>query len=172
MSSKLPADRQVWATTANGLFSVRSAYKMALEMVLGDALGTASDSNNLRKFWKYIWRVNVPHKVRHFTWRACKDIQHTKENLVRRRVLMERYCEECQARVESLGHFFWECPRAREIWSISELLLVKDDLHFNSFMDFLWYAVMEAHWDQYYIEKIIMVLWAMRKNRNKTRNGG
>ena len=63
--------------------------------------------------------------------------------------------------VESLGHFFWECLRAREIWSISELLLVKDDLHFNSFMDFLWYAIMEAHWDQYYIEKIIMVLWAM-----------
>lgn len=47
MSSKLPADRQVWATTANGLFSVS---KMALEMVLGDALGTASDSNSLRKF--------------------------------------------------------------------------------------------------------------------------
>lgn len=61
-------------------------------------------------------------------------------------------------RVESSDQFSWECPRAREIWSISELLLVKDDLHFHSFMD---YAVVEAHWDQYYIEKIIMVSWAM-----------
>ena len=172
LSSKLPADRQVWAPTANGLFSTRSAYKIAVEMASRDASGTASDSSNLRRFWKYIWCVNVPHKVCNFTWRACKNILPTKENLVRRRVLMERCCEECQAIVESSGHFFWECPRAREIWSTSELFPMKDDLHFNSFMDSLWYAVMEAQWDQDCIKKIMTVLWAMWTNRNEIRNGG
>lgn len=45
----------MWAPTANGMFTVRSAYKIAMEMHLGSDSGTVSDDSNLRKFWKYIW---------------------------------------------------------------------------------------------------------------------
>lgn len=62
LSTKLLEDRLVWAPTINGMFTVRGAYKIAMEMHLGAALGTISSDSNLRKFWKYIWQVNVPHK--------------------------------------------------------------------------------------------------------------
>ena len=39
LSANLPADKQVWAPTTNGLFSVRSAYKIAMEMRLVVVVG-------------------------------------------------------------------------------------------------------------------------------------
>ena len=106
---------------------------------------------------KYIWQVNVPHKVYHFTWRSCKNILPTKDNLMRRKIVSDSCCEECHEDVESLGHLFWECPRAREIWALSNLFPTTKDLQFHLFMDLLWYLVMVVKWDQETIEKIIMI---------------
>ena len=141
-------------------------------MGLGDAIGTMLDDSNLRKFWKYLWRFNVPHKVRHFTWRACKDILPTKENLVKTKVLVDSCCEECQVEVESSSHLFWECLRDHHIWSLSNLFHESNGPSFNSFMDMMWYVVMEAQWEQSRVEKVIMVAWAIWTNRYESKNGG
>ena len=82
LSASQPADKQVWAPTTNGIFSARSAYKIAKEMGMRADTGTLSDGSRMRCFWKHLWRRNVPHKVRHLFWRACKDILPTKANLV------------------------------------------------------------------------------------------
>ena len=42
-----------------------------------------SDESQLRKFWKLLWGLAIPRKIRHFAWRACQDILPTKENFVR-----------------------------------------------------------------------------------------
>jgi len=48
----------------------------------GDYVGaSSSDDSNLRCFWKKLWQLPTPHKVRHFLWHACKDIVPTKVNL-------------------------------------------------------------------------------------------
>lgn len=52
LSSKLPEDKQVWAPTYNGRFSVRSAYKVAVELASEGSAGTTSDDNRMRRFWK------------------------------------------------------------------------------------------------------------------------
>lgn len=74
LSTRLPEDRQIWAETSNGYFSIRSAYKIALELDKHDDRGSISDESHLRSFWKKIWKVRVPHKVKHFAWRAAEDI--------------------------------------------------------------------------------------------------
>lgn len=48
LSSKLPEDRQVWAPTAIGNFSVRAAYKIEEELASRDDMGSASDVSKLR----------------------------------------------------------------------------------------------------------------------------
>ena len=172
LSANLPVDKHVWASMANGIFSVRSAYKIVVEMGSGDEVGAMLDDSNLRKFWKYLGQFNVPHKVRHFTWRACKDILPTKENLVKRKVLVDSCCEECQVEVESSGHLFWESLRDHHIWSLSNLFHESNGPSFNSFMDMMWYVVMEAQWEQSHVEKVIMVAWAIWTNRYESKNGG
>lgn len=140
LSTNLPADKQVWGLTTNGLFSVRSAYKLAMEMSSVAPVGDVSDGSHLKKFWKYFWSCNIPHKICHFAWRACKDVLPTKENLVRSKVLLDSCCDECNMEEENLGNLFWRCQRACEIWCMSDLF--RDSLvqHFGSFMDMLWYS--------------------------------
>ena len=45
LSANLPADKQAWALTHNGIFSVRSAYKLAMEMSSTVPVGGVSDGS-------------------------------------------------------------------------------------------------------------------------------
>jgi len=106
LSTNLLADKQVWALTPNGLFSIRSAYKLAMETRSVTPVGAVSDGRHLRKLWKYLWSYNIPHEICHFAWRACRDVLPTEENLVRRKVLLDSYCDECNMEEETSGHLF------------------------------------------------------------------
>lgn len=64
-----------------------------------------------------------------------------------------------------------DCPRVREIWSMSNLIPVRHNFHFNSFMDFMWHAIVVAKWEHDLVEKIVMISWVMWNNRNEVRNG-
>ena len=50
---------------------------------------------------------------------------------------------------------------------MSKLFPLNSQVHFNSFMDMLWYGIMEADWVQTKIEWIVMVAWAVWTNWNK-----
>ena len=144
LCTNLPEDKQVWALTNNGLFSVCSAYKLSMELRLDAQVGSESDGSHLRRFWRSIWSYNIPHKIRHFAWRACIDVLPTKENLVKRKILSDSCCDECKLAEPTLGHLFWNCQRARDIWSLSSLFQESRVQLFGPFMDMLWYAVMVA----------------------------
>ena len=42
------------------------------------SLPSSSAPNGDGSVWKKIWKVRVPHKIRHFLWRAAKDSLPTK----------------------------------------------------------------------------------------------
>jgi hypothetical protein len=73
-------DRLVWAGTKNGLFSVRSAYNLDLEL-LDRQKGCASVTPSTRSSWKLIWQLKIPRTVQLFLWRVCNDILPTKGKL-------------------------------------------------------------------------------------------
>ena len=50
LSTHSPPDKLIWAATTNGLFSVRSAYRLAMEASRFDTTGSNSDGSGLRKF--------------------------------------------------------------------------------------------------------------------------
>ena len=113
LSSRFSEDKKNWAATSNGIFGVRSAYKIAVQWSSSEpeAVGFTSDDSSTPRSWKKLWRLLVPHKICHFAWRACRDILPTKENLMHRHVIEEIFCEVCKSEVESSGHFFWTCLR-------------------------------------------------------------
>lgn len=147
LSSQLHDDKQIWVVTTNGRFNVRSAYKLAMELSSKSGVASASDNSNMRMFWKYLWSINIPHKVKHFAWCACKEILPTKENLKRRKVIEDNGCDSCQAHEDSSGHLFWSCCRAQEIWAISKLFPRNYAWPFSSFLDLLWVIVMIKQWN-------------------------
>ncbi|CAL9022934.1 unnamed protein product, partial [Prunus brigantina] len=50
-------DSHIWKHTANGVFTVKSAY----QLLLGDS--SWNDS-----FWKVLWQLNLPPKLKVFLW--------------------------------------------------------------------------------------------------------
>jgi len=55
LSSRMPADRQIWALTSNGMFNVRSAYYGALQLYKAENGGTCLDDSLNQSFWKRVW---------------------------------------------------------------------------------------------------------------------
>ena len=137
LSTPLPDDKLVWTIVANGKFSLKSTYHLVRKGSRNG--GESSDPSRMRRFWKKIWKEQVPNKVRNFGWRACQNIIPTKMNLYHRQVLEDPICEECVAGIESVMHALCECKKAREVWSISKLCHLVEGR--REFTDILWNIV-------------------------------
>lgn len=89
LSSCLPTDKLIWAEASNGKFSVKRAYGLAARLAGGADQSNSSDCSQVHLFWKKLWALPLPHKVRHFAWRACRDSLPTKINLMWRGVVQD-----------------------------------------------------------------------------------
>uniref|UniRef100_A0A7N2LTU8 Reverse transcriptase zinc-binding domain-containing protein n=2 Tax=Quercus lobata TaxID=97700 RepID=A0A7N2LTU8_QUELO len=172
LSNRFPDDKLIWAETSNGVFSIRSAYKVVMELDKDANNASVSDGANMRMFWRKLWKMQVPQKIRHFAWRAACDILPTKANLRLRHVLMDNVCEECGATAETFIHLLWECQRARETWASFKNFRILVPTHFRSFMDFLWFVLMEADWSSEDSAMAVSLVWTLRTHRNEVRHGG
>ena len=85
---------------------MKNAYWVETQMSLASSTGSSSDGSQERSFWKCLWHINVPYKIRHFSWRAWRDILPLKTNLVKRNVLQVDICNGCNEEAENLNHFF------------------------------------------------------------------
>lgn len=83
LSPRSPLDRVIWAHTQSGLFTTKSAYKL---LVNSSTAGNAGSSvlDPQKRFWRGVWQLRVPEKIKHFMWRACNNALPTKCNLARR----------------------------------------------------------------------------------------
>lgn len=70
-------DRLFWNATWNGLFTVKSSYYLQLRCRAAERDGEPSTVGKDRKFWKYLWALSLPPKVKSFLWRACIGILPT-----------------------------------------------------------------------------------------------
>ena len=133
---------------------------------------TTSDGSLLRKFWKKIWSLPIPHKVQHFCWRACRDTLPTKVKLRRHNVITEDMCVCCHEKAEMNGHIFWRCSKAQETWAASKLQLLPLEVHFDSFQDLLWLVMMINTAGEEKCSQLVMIAWALWNNKNEIYHGG
>ena len=78
-------DSQVWIKMPNGIFTVKSAYKIAYKM-LKEANSEnhnagCLENSKMQALWKAIWNLKCQSKIKHFVWRACRNILPTKFGL-------------------------------------------------------------------------------------------
>jgi hypothetical protein len=81
-------DWLAWYFDTKSLFSVKSAYKVAVakrDRLPGlDTSTSRSGSDNKNQFeWYKIWQLKVPNKVKIFMWRFAHNSLPTRRNLVR-----------------------------------------------------------------------------------------
>ncbi|KAG6692602.1 hypothetical protein I3842_10G122900 [Carya illinoinensis] len=138
-------DKMVWGGTINGIFSVKSAYHMHIEIQSNQDSGP-STVNNQKELWKGVWNLKVPNGVRMFLWRACKN-----------------RCPICGLEEETSGHASWNCEATCDVWSQASRPIQKLSLDGSYFKE-IWMQ-MSVKLPQTLLEEaglIVRLIWTRR----------
>ena len=98
---------------SKGNFSVKSAYKLAVQLQ-DQKLGRDASSSNSRQNvegefpWHKIWQQKLPNKVNMFIWRMAHNNLHVRRNLARRGVKLVTLCHVCERFDEDCCHLFFQ----------------------------------------------------------------
>ena len=161
-------DRLIWAETANGYYTTKSAYRLLLQAAEAATPGT-SNSAAEKPFWQELWSLNVPNKIRHFLWRAANDSLPTKKNLQKRNIIQDTTCERCGGEIEDGIHAIWGCQMIKQVWWELEKCREFLNENFASFRDLLQGILAQKNLNV--AELFAFIGWSIWHDRNARRLG-
>lgn len=96
-------DTWYWRKEKLGNYSVKSAYAMMQDCKFQI---TAADNSG---FWRCLWNLKIPPKVKNFLWRACSNCLPTKEILCAKKIAVLNICPVCNDNPKSILHCLVTC---------------------------------------------------------------
>ena len=99
-----------------GVFSVRSAYYVALPVVEKSKVSECTNGDSRTRLWKKVWQLQLLAKIRIFAWKACLDGLPTRLNLAKQGVMVKAECPLCEKAMESTSHALFYCDKLCEVW--------------------------------------------------------
>jgi hypothetical protein len=121
LAIKLPQrqcdDFVAWFPEKNGIFSVRSAYRLGLQPSL-DLLSegqSSAEPGGDRGIWNLVWKAKVPQKLRVFAWKAATSTLAVRSGLHHRIPKIDPTCIICGLEVEDGHHALIRCTLARAL---------------------------------------------------------
>ena len=146
----------MWRKEKLGHYSVKSSY-----LLIQDGKENSQTSDN-SGFWRQMWNLKIPVKVKHFLWRAVSNCLPTKDLLRRRKVDVNLVCPMCQNSAETVLHILVECSFAS---ACNQLVLdqaIQEEFH--TFADWLHLVFEQCRSEK--IRVLVMVCWMIWKSRN------
>ena len=67
-----------WHYDKHGMYTVKSGYWLASTLSLEDSPSSISKS---QRWWKSLWHLNIPPKIKVFIWRVCSKVIPCLHNL-------------------------------------------------------------------------------------------
>ncbi|GAU23824.1 hypothetical protein TSUD_27340 [Trifolium subterraneum] len=107
-------DKWRWVSESNGLFTVKSCYKLLIQSVHCNSILLES----LVAIGK-LWKNDLPSKVGVFGWRLLLEKLPTRETLAHRGIVtssIDLSCAFCSNSLEDINHLFFFCCHVRTIW--------------------------------------------------------
>ncbi|XP_074378321.1 uncharacterized protein LOC141719854 [Apium graveolens] len=150
-------DRLAWSRTTNGQYTVKTGYQLWHDSNIGP--GSVYQSNG----WSKLWRLNLPHKIKIFLWRFCRNNIPVRRRLSAKGVRLPITCPMCMADIEHLGHVFFDCLFASSCWHYAGLTYDMQTVDFVP--DWLIQKISSASREE--IEVVAKVLWGMWFFRNR-----
>ncbi|KAB2614065.1 hypothetical protein D8674_036381 [Pyrus ussuriensis x Pyrus communis] len=131
-------DRLIWDMSKNGSYSVKSGYRWLQGRSLARRdLSRPSVRGVPKAFWKGIWKLEVPPKLRHFLWLTVHNCLPTRDALFRRRSSQSSTCPICCCHDETIEHIFLSCSWVEPIWFGGALGYKMDRLSLPSWLDWI-----------------------------------
>jgi hypothetical protein len=111
-------DLVAWHPDLKGMFSVKSAYALAIKYrdSLNQADASTSASQQGNQLWKKIWGLTVPNKIKMFMWRLAHNSHPVRANLARKGIKLDTLCPMCGRLDEDSGHLFLKCKYVKQVW--------------------------------------------------------
>lgn len=100
-------DALAWGGEGYGVFSVRSAYKLLQHGLY--APNTNDLQNDYNKFYRLLWGLNIPSKIKMVVWKLSWNFLPTLVNLHARNLVQNCRCPRCGEEEESTDHIFRRC---------------------------------------------------------------
>ncbi|XP_065623699.1 uncharacterized protein LOC136065014 [Quercus suber] len=165
LSFSLPDDKMIWIGNKKGVFTVKSAYYIALSIAEPSLDGECSSGNSCSPLWRKMWHLNIPAKVRIFAWRCCMNALPTMQNLRIRGVNTDGYCPVCDQCLEGTSHALFCCDIPQSVWGYWENCPI--DI-VNSSWDFSSLALqLLSKGSTRDLESFLITAWLIWLNRNQ-----
>ena len=149
-------DTWYWCYEKLGHYSVKTAYILLQENKENHS--TLDNSG----FWRKLWQLKLPSKIKNFLWRAVSRCLPTKDLLRTRGIDINSLCPICQVDDESIEHILVNCSFADHCHQLSSSFVIQEGS--SSFAEWL-SRVFEKH-NQTEILVHVVICWLLWKNRN------
>lgn len=114
-------DVRRWFFSKSGYYTVKSAYYVARDLRKLRTNSATSSSNVQEKNWSFVWKLDIPGKIRVFLWRLLRNGLPVLQNLERCNIPVANLCPFCKQPSETILHTFQRCHFARLVWALSDL---------------------------------------------------
>ena len=168
LSQRDVEDTMIWLHLKKGLFTVKSAYKVAREVLHGGNIAESLRGCVGKRVWAALWKLRIPNKIKVFGWRACNDILPTKLNLSKQKIIEDAMCPICMRFPKLAIHALWECEAAKDVWAGSFL-----QKGVSGLADFLHVMKCLLDWIELHdMEEVLVQAWQIWNQRNWVVHGG
>ncbi|KAM6591645.1 hypothetical protein CsatA_014250 [Cannabis sativa] len=99
-----------WCKEPTGLFTVKSAYHALQELK-----GLTNDVD-ASVFWKILWSLKLPPKIKNLMWRAGSSCLPTLAQLASKFVPVNTRCPLCDEFDETISHVLLTCRAIKQVW--------------------------------------------------------
>ena len=120
-SIRLPSteteDTLAWHFEKSGVFTVRSAYRLAVSLQKqskNPASSSTNDTDN-QSIWDIIWKAKVPEKIKIFGWRVATNTLPTNKNKWKRTLEVDNVCKICGTEEEDEFHAVVSCTKSKAL---------------------------------------------------------
>ena len=108
-------DKLIWLGTCSGIYTTKTGYHKALELVETAATPAATAAIDWEKG---IWNLQTASKIKLFLWKIFQRALPVGELLAVRNIGTTQNCTRCDT-VESINHLFFHCEFARKVWRLA-----------------------------------------------------
>lgn len=107
-------DEIIWHPDKKGLFKVKSAYHLAMELQSSDE-ASQSDRSKTSNEWKSLWKTGVLPRIKICTWKIVNDVIPSKTNILNKGIDLNPLYTIYLKNIESIPHLIWECKMAKQM---------------------------------------------------------